>query len=157
VIRRIAQWAVNCVDFRDPDSIMTPFEFDYNPWDGWQVDGDLATDAGLSLGPENLQTLGTPPNGVQPMTDPTQRGVGWGMEFPELLITETLAFHDRRVKDTDKDNGKGKKVNDSSAMPPNEDLDLDQFRVPQGSLFVELYCPRARTWTAAGESVSQKP
>ncbi len=30
--RRIAQWAVNVVDFRDPDSIMTPFEYDVNPF-----------------------------------------------------------------------------------------------------------------------------
>ena len=27
----LAQWAINCVDFRDRDSIMTPFEFDMNP------------------------------------------------------------------------------------------------------------------------------
>ena len=27
----LAQWAVNVVDFRDPDAIMTPFEFDLNP------------------------------------------------------------------------------------------------------------------------------
>ena len=35
--RRIAQWAVNVVDFRDPDSIMTPFEYDVNPFNGWSV------------------------------------------------------------------------------------------------------------------------
>ncbi len=33
--RMIAQWAVNCVDMRDSDVIMTPFEYDENPWDGW--------------------------------------------------------------------------------------------------------------------------
>src|SRR5690606_28264180 len=38
-IRRIAQWAVNVVDFRDADGIMTPFEYDVNPWNGWDVDG----------------------------------------------------------------------------------------------------------------------
>ena len=52
--RAIAQWAVNCADMRDADAIMTPFEYDENPWDGWSVlgrdnnfiplDGDLATD-----------------------------------------------------------------------------------------------------------------
>ena len=32
----IAQWAVNVVDYRDPDSIMTPFEYDPDPFlDGW--------------------------------------------------------------------------------------------------------------------------
>ncbi len=35
--RTLAQWAVNVVDFRDPDSIMTKFVFDPNPFDlsGW--------------------------------------------------------------------------------------------------------------------------
>ncbi len=58
--RQIAQWAVNCVDMRDPDVIMTPFEYDENPWDGWGVvdtkhgsaifplDGDLCTDENLT-------------------------------------------------------------------------------------------------------------
>ncbi len=31
-IRRIAQWAVNVVDFMDPDNIMSPFEYDMNPF-----------------------------------------------------------------------------------------------------------------------------
>ena len=35
----LAQWAINCVDFRDRDSMMTPFEFDIKPFDGWGVDG----------------------------------------------------------------------------------------------------------------------
>ena len=52
--RMIAQWAINCVDARDSDAIMTPFEYDENPWDGWgtlgrdgkniPLDGDPATD-----------------------------------------------------------------------------------------------------------------
>ena len=33
--RMIAQWAVNIVDFRDPDSIMTMFNYDPTPFDGW--------------------------------------------------------------------------------------------------------------------------
>ena len=47
----IAQWAINAVDFRDADSIMTPFEFAINPvhqqcgpkHTGWDVDGILGT------------------------------------------------------------------------------------------------------------------
>ena len=39
----LAQWAINCVDFRDRDSTMTPFEFDMNPFDGWGVDGVIGT------------------------------------------------------------------------------------------------------------------
>lgn len=98
--RQVAQWAVNIVDFRDRDSIMTPFEYDINPFDGWDADGNVAAiDTGC--------------------------GVVWGCERPELLITETLAFHNRRTKDTD---GDGKQ---------------DQVYTPEGSLFVELYNP----WT----------
>ena len=50
----IAQWAINVVDFRDADSINTPFEFDIEPFNepasfygdayGWDVDGNLTSD-----------------------------------------------------------------------------------------------------------------
>jgi len=76
----LAQWAINVVDFRDADSIMTPFEYDLNPFDGWDVDGSLAT------------------------TNDKDRDVVWGCERPELLIGETFAFHDRRTQDTNQDN-----------------------------------------------------
>ena len=77
--RRIAQWAINTADFRDADAIMTPLEYDVNPLDGWQedIDGDAAT------------------------VEEGDRRIVWGCEYPELILTETLAFHDRRVKDTD--------------------------------------------------------
>ena len=39
----LAQWAINAVDFRDADSTMTPFEYDWNPFDGWAVDGNVLT------------------------------------------------------------------------------------------------------------------
>ncbi len=43
--RRLAQWAINVVDFRDPDSAMTPFEYDADPFDddGWNVDDNYRT------------------------------------------------------------------------------------------------------------------
>ena len=66
------------------------------------------------------------------------RGVVWGCESPELLITESLAFHDRRVKDTKLD-GTGKKIGEDE----NEKT-MDQYRIPQGSLFLEFYCPHPR-------------
>ncbi len=42
--RRLAQWAVNVVDFRDADSIMTRFSYDPNPLDGWGVAYDINGD-----------------------------------------------------------------------------------------------------------------
>ncbi len=42
----IAQWAINVVDYRDSDAIMTSFEFDLNPFNGWDVDGNLFTTTG---------------------------------------------------------------------------------------------------------------
>ncbi|HBJ35112.1 MAG TPA: hypothetical protein DDZ51_10235 [Planctomycetaceae bacterium] len=104
--RRIAQWAVNVIDYRDPDSIMTRFVFDPNPFDGWN------------------------PNANNPAH------IVWGVEQPELLFSESMAFHDVRVRDTSRDGS----ANSKSSMPP--DPDTDQVRIPQGSLFLELYCPR---------------
>ena len=131
--RRIAQWAINVVDYRDPDSIMTPFEYDANPYNGWITDGNLLTD---ELGDRRLV---------------------WGCEYPDLLLTEAAAFHDRRVKDTKQDNFSDDDGEDGAPQkrehedydpedePPKEgDKDLDQFRIPQGSLFLEFYCTRNR-------------
>ena len=116
--RRLAQWAINVVDFRDRDSIMTPFEFDVNPLNGWQrMDGDVATDEG------------------------DERDVVWGCEYPDLIITETLAYHDRRVIDSLNDSGPQEwrwiREDDEDVMG---DADLDQYRIPQGRLYLELYC-----------------
>ncbi|MEK6235324.1 MAG: hypothetical protein N2C14_11505, partial [Planctomycetales bacterium] len=76
-VRRLAQWCVNVVDFRDQDAIMTGFEYDVDPFndDGWGVDGDLTT-----------------------INSPDRRVV-WGCEKPSLLLTETMAGHDLRVND----------------------------------------------------------
>jgi hypothetical protein len=125
--RMFAQWAVNIVDFRDPDGIMTGFEYDINPWNGWSVDGDLTT------------------------TGEPERGVVWGCEAPELILSEAIAFHDRRVKDTKFDTT-GKERSEKE----NPDDDLDQFRIPQGSLFFELYCTRTHnsySSTPAGDAI----
>lgn len=115
--RRVAQYAINVVDFRDPDAIMTPFEYDEFPFDGWNVDGDLTTDENNLMGS-------------------THRGVVWGMEQQDLVLKETISFHDRRVRDT---------AHDSTAMDrAGGDPTLDQIRLPQGSTFIELVCTRAR-------------
>jgi hypothetical protein len=63
------------------------------------------------------------------------KNVVWGCEAPDLMITETLALHDRGIADTDKDTATQKKVGNQ----PGDDNDWDQVRRPRGSLFVELY------------------
>jgi len=153
--RKIAQWAINCVDASDPDVIMTPFEYDENPWDGWgcldangvniPLDGDSSTDENKgevidwNRAPQKVRTtLAVPP----PLS--RTRGVVWGAERPELLITETLAFHDRRTEDLGSDFTK--KQMRATNSPPDDD-DLDQRLRPKGSLFVELYNP----WSPDGQ------
>ncbi|MEZ6107853.1 MAG: hypothetical protein R3B96_17495, partial [Pirellulaceae bacterium] len=73
----VAQWVANVIDFRDPDSINTAFEFDSDPFNGpsLTLDGFPGTD------------------------EAGDRRLVWGMERPELLITETMAWHDRKTTD----------------------------------------------------------
>ncbi len=130
--RRVAQWAINVVDYRDADAIMTPFEYDVNPFDGWQVDGLIETVEDTT----SASTIFT----NSPTTTANERRVVWGCEYPELVLTETFATHDRRVRDSQYDAGIGKYRFDNLGNP--QDPTLDQMRIPQGSLFVELYCPR---------------
>jgi hypothetical protein len=66
----LAQWAANVVEFRDADSRIIPFEYDIDPRNGWNVDGDVTTDDGGHA----------------------DRRVVWGCERPEILIQETLAW-----------------------------------------------------------------
>jgi hypothetical protein len=121
--RRVAQWAINAVCFRDSTSAMTPFEYQadiFQPgYKGWNLDGDPGTDE---------TTQGNP-----------GRRVVWGCKPPELLLTETLAFHDFRVADTNWDDNTHTKVDTNDKK---KDQDFDQTRIPQGSAFIELYCCR---------------
>ena len=142
--RRLAQWAVNCVDFRDPDAIMTAFEYDPNPFDGWSVDGDPLTVESSDL---------------------NVRDVVWGCEFPDALLTESVGFHDRRVRDTAFDSGpngsedpppdpavepSSRRIHASHGTDPMKegDSDLDQVRKPEGSTFLEIYCARQHSTDA---------
>ncbi|MEL7497567.1 MAG: hypothetical protein AAFN77_08150 [Planctomycetota bacterium] len=117
--RLIAQWAVNVVDFRDPDSIMTPVEFDLNPFNGWDLDNDITTEESVI---EDAVEL---------------RVVIWGSERPELLITETLATHDVRTQNLAIESTVGGEAPDNT--PP--DMDFDSHLVPKPSVFFELYNP----------------
>jgi hypothetical protein len=189
--RRIAQWAINSVDFRDADAIMTPFEYDENPWDGWgtrdgdgrliPLDGDPSTNENgndlmpaadlannnqaqvtdwenVPLGPDGVDDTEDDNSRVVRLVDgPTtiadqSRGLVWGVERPELLISETLAFHDRRATDEFIAELNNPTINEPGDPPPAEegkrpDYDLDQRLKPRGSLFVELYNP----WSADGQ------
>ncbi len=127
--RRIAQWAINAACFKTNDSIMAAFEYDTDPLgytgtaiNGWRVDGIIGTNPSTSSSDDSLG----------------HRCLVWGCKPPELILTETLAFHDRRSADTPWDDGLHKIIGPN----PTDDTNFDQTRVPQGSAFFELYCPR---------------
>lgn len=142
--RRIAQWCVNVVDFMDRDSIMTPFEYDVNPFNGWTVDGIVGINP---AGPDGiLGTADDDPNYTDDstLTNPDRRLV-WGLEYPDLLLTETVAWHDRHVRDlkfTESANGQSNQLRDENNDGNPDDDDLDQYRVPEGVALFELYCTR---------------
>ena len=141
-IRHLAQWAINVADYRDPDNIMTAFEYDENPFDGWLPDGDLRT--AVDVYGTDKKFGGTDDIG----------GVVWGLERPEVLMTETLSWHDRATEDrgvgfedavTD-ENGDGKMdMEDGGEVgtlsDTGHDTDFDQRVRPQGATFIELYNP----------------
>ncbi|WP_182865786.1 hypothetical protein [Stieleria mannarensis] len=123
VARRLAQWAVNAVDYRDVDSKCTRLRYDWNPFDSNGFDLTIAA-----------------------------RNTVWGMERPEIQITETFATHDKRlkrnlIKTPAGGAGSGSQVTADGEYPQDDDTsdptidsdsDMDQFRMPQASAFVEL-------------------
>ena len=134
--RRLAQFAVNAVDYRDPDSIMTGFEYDANPFDaeGWlaEADGDLST---------------------APVGD-SDYGVVWGCEAPVAALSGTFALHDLRLRDLEVPGGKTTDFEQTNAgddklsdtLDPDldypftfKDNDYDQYAPPEGSLFLQIY------------------
>ena len=58
----------------------------------------------------------------------------WGCERPELLITETLAWHDRRTEDL-------QNPNNTTTSLPNRDPTFDSRLIPYPACFIELYNP----------------
>ena len=118
--KMVAQWAINVADFRDADSIHTGFEVDLNPFDGWDVNGDMMPDERAALGLDYFRTHGA--------------------ERPELLISESIHLHDRREEDlSDSDiAGAGEMTEDGEDMG---DPDFDSRLAPNASGFFELYHP----------------
>ena len=116
---KVAQWVANVVDFRDSDAIMTRFRYDPNPFDGWDVND----------------------------ADPNTYRTVWGMERPEATLEESFALHDRRVRDTADDDhlDGGGNPDPGERVEGNmfKDDDPDQWRIPQGSVFLEIRSTRS--------------
>ena len=138
VTRLLAQWAVNVVAYRDHNGIMIPFPYDPNPF---------------------APNLNVPPATTVWNPDNTPQHTVWGCKRPELLITETLAFHDVRTQDLNNevlDLSKSAcslcafSYSRTAAGPVgaldtsgSKDPSFNSAYRPQGSLFIELYNP----WT----------
>ncbi len=173
--RQVAQWAINCADMRDPDVVNSEFEYDENPWDGWNVvdrvngevypiDGDVSTDENDSVirgfppvTSQAFERARVLPNDESVSWLDRTRGVVWGTERPELLITETLGLHDRRLEDIggfldtnhvdpaslDEEESRNHRIGDTDEEGMPLEDDLDQRLRPLGSGFVELYNPQS--------------
>jgi hypothetical protein len=141
--RHLAQWAINVVDFRDNDSVCTRFEYDILPF-GYAPPPNPPANAPVFKFP-----FWAPDKNV--IANAPFIGVVWGMEAPELLLTESLAFHDKRLRDTDLEGGANPNLLDAQDNP---DTTMDQYRFPQGSLILELYAPRT-TSTLPSDTVGR--
>ncbi len=64
----------------------------------------------------------------------------WGLERPDLLLTETLNLHDLKIADTKLDLSTLRKVGEEPVSGGSKDADFDQVGRPQGSSYLELYC-----------------
>jgi hypothetical protein len=83
---RAAQWAVNVLDFRDADSESTPFEYDRTITDGWDADATISPDADDDDDDDDED------EDDEDDDDDSGIAVVWGVERPDIVITETAAW-----------------------------------------------------------------
>lgn len=132
----VAQWAINVANFRDPDAIRQPFEVDLEPWDGWHVNGILNDDELADpMDPPSFDYYGS--GAGTNLEDAATKTILWGVERPEMLMTEVWAAHDRRTQDLNTDDG----ARDFTPASGGADPTLDSALVPNASFFLELYNP----------------
>ena len=118
----------SCNEIRVRDARNRVFVHAHRDGFPWDVDGN----------PITLE------DSAQPDTD-KWRGRAWGCERPELVLSESAAWHDRQTEDTDRDSGPGNgQEKFSTNRDGGKDEDFDQVGRPQGALFVELYNPWPR-------------
>lgn len=121
---RLAQFAVNLVDFMDPDNAMTPMVFDIDPFDTGR------TITKIDFDDSNLQSRLTThdPTCTRVPSPMSPTRLVWGLERPDVVMTETLATHDHKVA----------YYRDPSPTP-TDDSEWKQIARPEGSLWIELY------------------
>ncbi len=82
------------------------------------------------------------PNGLHAPggTQASDAFVVWGVEAPQLVFSESAAYHDVRLRDIDRDTNEAETKEPPGGGMPGVmyDDDSDQVRMPQGSLFLEL-------------------
>ncbi len=170
-VERLAQWSVNLVDFMDPDATMTPFIYSSDPFSpNLPYDNNNVGATGLYalLKKKFMDGATSPPTPTDPPpfdltadSNQTDLHLIWGMEKPEVAITETLATHNRRVADSIEEASASADgtpvICDTTQTPPGcgedhrrctmtcvnykekHDKDFDQVLLPEASLYVELY------------------
>ncbi len=126
------------------------------------LDGDAATDENAGavidwkevIASNGQKVVAPSPDGTTipaivpaPLPLDQTRGMVWGAERPELLISETLAFHDRRTEDLESDLTQKLMRNEGKAGVDGDIADMDQRLRPRGSVFVELLNP----WSPTGQ------
>ncbi|MBP3531815.1 MAG: hypothetical protein J6K25_11650 [Thermoguttaceae bacterium] len=67
--------------------------------------------------------------------------LAWGMERPDLVLTETLSFHDLGIADTKEAHDVADGASDEESVAAGgSDPHFDQVKRPEGSTYLELYC-----------------